>query len=145
MEMSFDPLENPWSYRAFWLAGLAWFVAPAWIVPLVAMLENLQWSAVLSQVDRWVVVPQVRFLLFVCPPFAERWPGPFGSTLMIAHRQMFSLVYAMLGWISIRLVCAQYQDKATRIWWLFIYWVVCVGFMDTVALLMIYFGALPVS
>jgi hypothetical protein len=128
-------------YYLFLLSSVAWYVLPAWIVPLAAKAGV---SGIWYLADLWVVRPQMRLFLFVCPPLA-RWPGPVSGPLAMDHRILFSLVYALFAWIGVRLVCSQYQDQATRVWWLVIYWAACFFFIQLVAFLMTFFGALPSS
>ena len=126
-------------YYFFLLSSIAWYVLPAWIVPLAARAGA---TGAFYLADLWVVRPQVRLFLFVCPPLA-RWPGPVSGPLEMNHRILFSLFYALFGWIGVRLVCAQYQDSWTRFWWLVIYWAACFFFIQFVAFLMTFFGVLP--
>ena len=147
-DLSFDPLENPWPYRLFLLISVVGFAAPAWLGPFGAILTDglnnpalARWTSSWILVDRWIVQPQVRLLEFVTPPLAERWPVADG--LMNAHRIMFSALYAVLGWVSVRLACAQFQVWWLRIWWLIIYWIGCIAFLEGVTLVMAHFGVLP--
>ncbi len=128
MKLDFNAIENPWTYRLFWFVSVAWFILPAWVGLLGA-----------EQVDRWVVVPHVRFLQFFSPPLVDRWPGPIHGGLAHAHRALFSIFYGLLGWVCVRLVWHQFQDWSLRIWWILIYWVFCVGFVQTVTLLLMHF------
>ena len=72
----------------------------------------------------------------------DRWPGPIHGGLTYAHRTLFSIFYGMLGWICVRLVWYQFQDWWLRIWWIFIYGLVCIGFVQTVTSLLIHFGVM---
>lgn len=128
-------------YTLFMLSALAWYVLPAWIVPLAAMAGK---SGVFYLADLWVVRPQVRLLLFVCPPLA-RWPGPVSGPLELNHRILFSLFYGLFAWIGVRFVSSQYRDPATRFGWLVIYWASFFFFIQWVAFLMTFFGVLPSS
>ncbi len=128
-------------YTLFLLLSIAWYVLPAWIVPLAALAGK---SGIWYLADLWVVRPQVRLLLLVFPPaLSTRWPGAVSGPLEIGHRIFFSLFYAFLGWVGVRLVCSQYQDKVTCFCWLGIYWAAAILFMHTAAFLMTFFGALP--
>ena len=131
MKLNFEVVESPWTYRLFWLISVAGFILPAWAGLLGA-----------EQVDRWVVIPHVRFLQFISPPLVDRWPGPIHGGLTYAHRTLFSIFYGMLGWICVRLVWYQFQDWWLRIWWIFIYGLVCIGFVQTVTSLLIHFGVM---
>ncbi|GEM_PF-3459014 len=128
-------------YYLFLLASIAWYVLPAWIVPLAAKAGA---SGAFYLADLLVVRQQVRLMLLVLPPaWSVRWPGAISGPLELNHRILFSLFYAVLGWIGVRLVCSQYQDKATRGWWLGVYWAAAFLFMQTAAYLMTFFGVLP--
>ena len=124
----------------FLLASVAWFILPAWIVPLAAMAGK---SGIWYLADLWVVRPQVRLMLLPWPPLTAHWPGPVSGPLATGHRILFSLFCGLLGWISVRLVNAQYLSWSVRIWWLGIYWATCFLLMQTAAFLMTHFGALP--
>ena len=128
-------------YTLFLLAAIAWYALPAWIVPLAAVAGA---SGSWYLADLWVARPQVRLLMLPFPQalFAH-WPGPVSGPLALGHRILLSLFYAVLAWIGVRLVCAQYQDGTTRLWWLGVYWAAAALFMQTAAFLMTYFGALP--
>lgn len=124
----------------FLLSSVAWYVLPAWIVPLTALAgQTGNWYLA----DLWVVRPQVRLLLLACPPLRVHWPGPVSGPLETGHRLLFSLFYALLGWIGVRLVTGQYSFWSARLWWLGVYWATAFLFMQTVVFLMMHFGALP--
>jgi len=149
MKLDFGVVENPWTYRLFWLVAVALFIFPAWVSPFGALLTDFlnnpvtaRWTSKLLLLDPRLVNPQVRFLEFLSPPLAERWPGPIHGGLTNAHRALFSIFYGMLGWACVRLVWHQFQDWSLRIWWILIYWVFCVGFMQTVTLLLMHFGVM---
>ena len=128
-------------YYLFLLASIAWYVLPAWIVPLAGMAGR---SGAWYLADLWVVRPQVRLLLLVLPPaWSVNWPGPVSGTLGLPHRVLFSIFYALLGWVGVRLAAGQGSDKSLRFWWLSIYWAATFLFLQTVAFLMTFFGALP--
>ena len=128
-DLEFGLSENPWKYRFFWLLVLALFILPAW--------ASRWWPPM----DPWVVDPQVRLLEFVSPPLAEKWPIRGGLTE--AHRYLFSIFYAIIGWLCVRLVSHQHTDWWLRIWWVFIYGAVAMGFFQVVAMLMLKFRAIP--
>ena len=125
----------------FLLSSIAWYVLPAWIVPLAALAgKNGAWYLA----DLWVVRPQVRLMLLVLPPaWSAQWPGEVSGPLEVGHRTLFSLLYGLLGWIAVLLIGSQLEDKSTRFLWLGIYWAIVFSFMQIVSLLMTFFGALP--
>ncbi len=123
MKLNFGISESPWLYRLFWLVSIALFVFPAWV----------------GWLDQRLVEPHVRFLQFLSPPLAMRWPGPIAGSLTNAHRTLFSIFYGMLGWICVGLVWHQFEIWYLRIWWILIYWLICVGFVEVVTLLLVHF------
>ncbi len=144
-DLDFNPPDNSWSYRLFLLISVAWFAVPAWLGPFGAILTDALNNPLLARltsrwvwVDQWLVVPQVRLLEFITPPLAERWPITDGLTN--PHRIMFSVFYAVLGWVCVRLVSSQYQVWWLRVWWIIIYWAACLAFFQVTALLLLHFG-----
>lgn len=150
MKLSFAAPDDPWLYRVFWLISVGWFVVPAWLSPFSGIAidyfnrpDIARWLSGWVQVDRWVVLPQLRLLEFVSPPLSERWPGPLADGLTQQHRILYSLFYGVLGWICVRLICHQQENWWLRVIWTGIYWVFCFGFVEGVAFLMGHFGTLP--
>ncbi len=128
-------------YYIFLLSSIAWYILPAWIVPLAAAAGK---SGAWYLADLWVVRPHVRLMLFVLPPaWSVHWPGPVSGPLEVGHRVLFSIFYGLLGWVGVRLVCAQYEGQSLRLWWLGIYWAAAILSMQAVAFLITFFGALP--
>ncbi len=128
-------------YTLFLLSSIAWYVLPAWIVPLAALAGK---SGAWYLADLWVARPQVRLLLLVLPPaWSVHWPGAVSGPLEVGHRILFSLFYGALGCIGVWLVTSQSQDTSMRVFWLGIYWSAAFLFMQTVVFLMTFFGALP--
>ncbi len=128
-------------YTLFLLSSIAWYVLPAWIVPLAAAAGK---SGAWYLADLWVVRPQVRLMLLAFPPaWSVHWPGVVSGPLEAGHRILFSIFYGLLGWIGVRMVYSQYQAKSTWVFWIGITWAAAILFMQTVAFLMMFFGALP--
>ena len=130
-------------YYLFLFVAIAGYILPAWVVPLAAQAGQ---SGAWYLADLWLVRPQVRLLLLILPPsFSLHWPGAVSGPLEPGHRIFFSVFYGLLGWIGASLVCRQYSDKSVRVWWLGIYWAAALLFLQLVAFLMTFFGALPKS
>jgi len=130
-------------YTIFLLSSIAWYALPAWIVPLAALAGK---AGAWYLADFWVVRPQVHLLLLVMPPaWSVHWPGAVSGPLEAGHRVLFSLFYGLFAWIGVRLVCTQYEAQSLRLWWLGIYWAAFFFFIQLVAFLMTFFGALPKS
>lgn len=127
----------------FSLISLALHLLPAWIVPLAAKAGIAGWPYL---ADLWVVRPQLRLILLILPKnfsHPRGWPGPISGPLLPEHRILFSIFYAVAGCINIWLVRRQYPDKSTRPLWMVIHWAAVLLFMELVAFLMVFFGALP--
>ena len=125
----------------FLLSSIAWYVLPAWIVPLAALAGK---SGAWYLADLWVVRPQVRLMLLVLPSaWSTHWPVAVSGSLEVGHRILFSVFYGVLGWIGVLLISSQPEDESTRVLWLGIYWAMAFFFMQVVSFLMTFFGALP--
>ena len=127
MKFNFEVVEDPWLYRLFWLVSVCLFMLPGWLGRL-----SPDWV----KVDQWLVIPHIRFLLYISPPLAEHWPGPLTAHLTDAHRTLFSIFYGALGWMWVRVVCYQFKIWTPRIAWIFVYWLVCFGLVEMVIMLM---------
>lgn len=74
--------------------------------------------------ERWSVLPQLKFLLDVFPFLARRWPGPVESCLTKGHLQFMALVYGGVGWVVWYLIRRSNTLEATRFIWLLFSWLI---------------------
>ena len=77
--------------------------------------------------DRWLLYPQMRFLLYAFPPLSQQWPGPLDVFLTMEHRKFLGLLYGIVGWITGRFVFRLNDGRLQHLLWLLFCWGVWVG------------------
>ena len=132
------------------LLGLLFFTVVGWKPALVRWilqqpdLPSLPgMRAALSTLDQWVVIPQIRLLLFLSPPLEESWPGPFTGSITLSHEILLCLAYALLGWVSIWFIWRIESDTLGRWIRLIAAWLLCFGFLEGVSLLFLLLKVFP--
>ena len=142
-------MRDAWDYRQMWLLSIGLFTSVAWGPVLVeAGLHPLKLgdspglAPSLHDFERWVVVPQIRLLLFLAPPLIEKWPGPLYGTVSMDHRLLLVVVYGLLGWISARLVFYMQDWWVGRVLWLIVAWGICFCLLEVPAVLLTQFRIL---
>ena len=104
--------------------------------------EPAEVTSFLSDLDKQVLEPQVRLLLFLSPPLAEKWPGPLSGAVTTNHRLLLLAVYGFLGWISVKGVFHLQDWWSSRVIWLIVAWVICFSLLQVPASIFTHFGIL---
>ncbi len=143
-------MKDPWAYRLMWILSVGSFTLMVWGPMLVsAGLHPLKLSepagiaSSLNDLERWVIRPQVRLLLYLVPPLVEKWPGPMYGTLTLDHRLLLVVVYGLLGWIAAKFIFYLQVWWTARVFWLIIAWGICFSLIEVPAVLLTQFRILP--
>ena len=115
--------EEVWAYRLMWIVSVTLFTAAVWVPLVFAGLPQSQW------VEQRLVIPQVKIVLTLAPPLAEKWPGPFTVPLREGHRWILAIAYGLVGWFSGWLIFRADPWWSSRIAWLLAAWLGYTGFL----------------
>ncbi len=106
-----------------WVIAVSLFALMSWLPVVLSSWPKFQ------ALDQELLIPQLKLLFYLSPPFAEKWPGPLGDSVTQAHRLLLSLVHGGVGWVVGGLLFRVYVGWAERLTWLAAVLFVWFGFL----------------
>ena len=106
-----------------WVIAVSLFALMSWLPVVLSSWPKFQ------ALDQELLIPQLKLLFYLSPPFAEKWPGPLGDSVTQAHRLLLSLVHGGVGWFVGWLLFRLYGGWSERLTWLAAVLFVWFGFL----------------